>query len=140
MKRTTKVFLLAFADMFGAGIAFAQVAPVKANVPFDFNVGARHLSAGTYRFLSVMQGVVAIESEETQASILIDVFSASEPTSNNARLIFNNDGDQYFLCEILGGPAAVNALLPPSGSEETTRLLETMAHNQSQISVAAEGI
>ena len=140
MKRATKVFLLAFADVFGAGVAFAQVAPVKANVPFDFNVGASHLPAGTYRFLSVMQGVVAIESEETQASILIEVFSASEPTSNSARLIFDNYGDQYFLCEILGGPAAVNAFLPPSGSEETTRLLETMAHNQSQISVAAEGI
>lgn len=140
MKRTTKVFLLAFSDMFGAGVAFAQVAPVKANVPFDFNVGATHLPAGTYRFLSVMQGVVAIESEETQASILIEASSASEPTSNSARLIFNNDGDQNFLCEILGGPAAVNASFPPSGSEKGTRLLETMAHNQGHISVAAEGI
>lgn len=139
MKRTTKVFLFAFADMFGAGVAFAHVASVKANVPFDFNVGAKHLPAGTYRFLSVRQGVVAIESEETQTSILIAVASASEPTSNSARLIFNNYGDQYFLCEILGGPAAVNAFLPP-GSEERTQLLETMAHNQGQISVAAEGI
>lgn len=139
MKRITASFLFAFAGIVGTHAALAQEHPIRATVPFAFTVGSKQLPAGTYSINPVRDNVVAIENWKTQTSILSPVSSDSTQPSKGAQLVFDKYGDQYFLREVLGGPAAINASLPASKSEDRARHQQTMAENHSQISIPAQG-
>jgi hypothetical protein len=140
MKRITAFFLFAFAGIVGTHAALAQEHSVKATMPFNFTVGSTHLPAGTYRVISVRDDLVQIANQQTRASILSAASFDSEQPANGAELVFNKYGDQYFLSEILGGAFAINVSLPTAKLEKQARHQQNMANNQSQISVAAEGL
>ena len=139
MKRITASFLFAFAGIVGTSAALAQEHPIRATVPFSFTVGSKQLPAGAYSITPASDDAIEIRNRDAHFAILSAVSSDSEQPSKGAQLVFNKYGDQYFLREVLGGPAAVNASLPASKSEDRARHQQTMAENHSQISIPAQG-
>lgn len=138
------IALFALASTFGVGNAMAQEHPVRATIPFNFTVGDKVLPTGTYTVRPVGENIIEIFNENGTASVLssVDVNSDAytDPHLTNAILVFDREGDHYFLREVDGGPGAVNDSLPLSKAEQRSRHQETLALNQSQVSIpASEG-
>lgn len=139
------IALFALASTFGVGNAVAQAEhPVRATIPFNFTVGDKVLPTGTYTVRPVGQDIVEIRNQNGTASVLSSVEVNSDAYTNrdvsNAILVFDREGDHYFLREVEGGVGAVNDTLPLSKAEERSRHQENLALNDSQISIpASEG-
>jgi hypothetical protein len=84
-----------------AQTAGAQVA--VANIPFSFNVGNKNLPAGKYKITvlnpSSDRKVLQIRSTNGKASAMIQTNSVIGNTSNDAKLVFERYGDQYFFAQ-----------------------------------------
>jgi hypothetical protein len=141
MKRITAIALFVAASTLGTGIALAQDDAVRATMPFDFTVGSRLLPAGTYQINRIHNDLIEIQSADKGVAILSASISDENQSKNGPVLVFDKYGGQYFLREVLSGPAgALNVNLPLSASEERVRKQEVMAHNLSQLSLqASEG-
>jgi hypothetical protein len=75
--------------------------PIHVTVPFDFTVGAKSLAAGEYRVNQQAPHVLAIQSVNGQASMLIMTNAAqSGAVPGQAVLTFNKYGDRYFLSQV----------------------------------------
>ncbi len=89
---------------------------LQANIPFDFMVNGKKLSAGKYTVESgSVQGALAIRSWETKqgaASITqeLQVRAGSKP-----QLIFRRYGNQYFLAKVISDTGGKE--LPTSKAE-----------------------
>jgi hypothetical protein len=82
--------------------AFAQ-SPVRANVPFAFQVGKAHAPAGTYTIKrDISTDIVTIRNVNTGAAVLALV-ARQLPSKTTGKLIFHHVGSQYALTEIWGG-------------------------------------
>ena len=81
----------------GSPIAQAQLTPisVRANVPFSFDYGTKHLPAGTYIF-SFTHDLVTVNG--ASGPFMGSAKMACDPGRVNAtRVIFHRYGDHYFL-------------------------------------------
>lgn len=137
MKRITGIALVTLAGVFAAGSALAQDLPVRANVPFSFNVGNKPMPAGNYSIAPVAGSVIAIRNWDANASVLSTTSQDGTPSQSGPALVFYKYGDQYFLCKIIGSPGFIGAALPDSKAERKARNRETMASNQSLVSIPA---
>jgi hypothetical protein len=137
MKRITVLALFSAAATLAAGNLLAQAHAVQATMPFDFMVGNKILPSGTYTVVPVTDDVIAIQNSDKKVVALSQASSDTRQLPNGAALIFDKYQNQYFLREVLGGPSTLNADLPWAKSERKARTQETMAHDQSQISIAA---
>ena len=135
MKRITSLALFAFSSIIGGALASAQTHGVEATMPFDFTVGGKLLPPGTYKILSVTDGVVEIQNQDKTVAILSQSSPDSSVSENGGQLVFDKFGDQYFLREVLGGPYALNVDLPSSKSERNVRTREVAVNNQTHASV-----
>ena len=97
--------------------ANAQLArPIRAKIPFDFNVGNKKLAAGEYTFgrLSGLSDprTISISSVEGSAHTFQSTISTWLLTpKNDSTLVFHKYGDEYFLEQIwLGGEQTGGAL------------------------------
>ena len=97
-----------------AQTAGAQVA--VANIPFSFNVGNKNLPAGKYKITvlnpSSDRKVLQIRSTNSKASAMIQTNSIVAKTSNDAKLVFQRYGDQYFFTQVqmAGEPTSFEAM------------------------------
>jgi hypothetical protein len=138
MKRITALALFAATSILGVGSALAQDLAVRATMPFAFTVGNKLLPPGTYTIIPVHRGIIAIRSWDANVGVLSTAISDSNQSQNGSKLVFTKYGDQYFLREILGGSGGgLNVSLPLTNSEKRARNQQTLAFNQSQISVSA---
>lgn len=137
MKRITALSLFSAAVTLAAGNLFAQAHAVQATMPFDFIVGNKMLPSGTYSVIPVTDDVIAIQNSDKKVVVLSEVSSDSRQLPDGAALIFDKYRNQYILREVLGGSFTLNVQLPGSKSERKDRTQETMAHNQSQMSIPA---
>jgi len=101
--KTLKVSLIsAVALSLTASSGFAQMSgKVSVKVPFDFNVGASTLPAGTYNFAEDRTGVVHISSQDQHKSIL--VLTSPElggQSTAQPSVKFDRVSGQYMLTEI----------------------------------------
>jgi hypothetical protein len=139
MKRITAIALFAAASILGASSALAQDAQLRATMPFDFTVGGKHLPSGTYAVTRAFGTLIAVRNLDTSISALSAVSPASDPSiyeANDAKLVFDKIGDQYFLREIIGGYGnSLHATVPLSKSEQKARSLESFARNRSESQV-----
>src|SRR5271156_4598796 len=101
MKRVAVIALILLAGLCTAGSLQAQSHEVRANVPFDFTVGGKHLPAGNYSFVSD-------RNDDARIEVLSMTFDTEKPAANYSRLVFNKYGDQYFLSEIQCPSIALN--------------------------------
>src|SRR5215510_1909728 len=89
---------------------------VEANIPFDFMVGGKQLTAGKYTVeMGIAQGALMVRNWKTKqaaGSITQDyqVRAGSEP-----RLVFHRYGNQYFLAKVITYSKGIE--LPKSKAE-----------------------
>ncbi len=99
MRKSTFVtwtVLLAFA-LWGS-IAYADV--VTADIQFPFKAGGKEFSAGKYRLESDLQsGDIILRNESTGKALLLPVTERLSGR-DEALVVFDKQGDQYYLSEI----------------------------------------
>ena len=101
--RIGSISLLALSLVFTNNGAFAQ-SPARADVPFAFNVGSKHLPAGAYEIkrADFNSNFVMVTNRGTGETVL-SMYRPETPGHINHKLIFHHRGNQYFLAEIWGG-------------------------------------
>jgi hypothetical protein len=97
---------------------------LRAQVPFDFYVGDRLISAGDCRVTSVNSDESGLRIDGNggrQSAITItNLKSGSANAKANARLVFHKYGDQYFLAAVWGAEQDGRSL-PESKRERMLR-------------------
>jgi hypothetical protein len=101
--RIGSISLLALSLVFTNNGAFAQ-SPARADVPFAFNVGSKHLPAGAYEIkrADFNADFVMVSNRNTGETVL-SLYRPETHGHVNHKLIFHHRGNQYFLAEIWGG-------------------------------------
>ena len=95
--RNISVALLSAAYMFGQ-----EPQRITVQIPFGFHVGDSMLPPGQYTVATEVQnGVVRLRSADFQSSVMA-LTNGIEPRtrSNEAKLVFNRYGNEYFLSQI----------------------------------------
>src|ERR1700730_8585327 len=128
IKRLTMLSLVSmFTLCAAAASANAQLShPIRANVPFDFNVGDKKLPAGEYTFSRITgfsdNKVLSVSSADASAHVFQSTFGARVLTPRNeTTLVFHKYGDQYFLEQIWSGGEQEGTQVPESRSELTIK-------------------
>jgi hypothetical protein len=89
-----------------APAAAKSVDGLRAQIPFDFQVGDKLISAGDYAITSMTSdgSGLRISSTSGKESViaLTDTSSGSVNKKANPRLVFHRYGDQYFLAAVWG--------------------------------------
>ena len=111
------VLALATAIVGGAQTRSRQI---KADIPFDFVVGERTLTAGNYAVGTISTSsaeVIAVRSKDgRQRAIRLTNAVKDNATTRRARLVFHRYGDTYFLAQVWA-----------SGSSEGREMLKSKA-------------
>jgi hypothetical protein len=95
---------------------------VYAQIPFDFVVGDKTLSAGRYSVSTEMQDHSALRvrnMKANSAAVRLSDQIQSRSSKNNARLVFHRYGQTYFLAEVWQGGSSSGWSLHPSKAERT---------------------
>src|ERR1700748_3435842 len=87
--------------------AFAQ-APARATVPFGFNIGTKHLPAGSYdvKRADFNSNFVMVTNRNTGETVL-SMYRIETPGQIHHKLVFHHSGNQYYLTQIWGGEGNV---------------------------------
>ena len=106
----------------GIVTANAQSQRAVATVPFDFQVGSEHFTAGRYAVSSANTGgdairVTGITKSKSTTRLSIPIVK-SQP-SNSSKLVFRRYGDTYFLSEVWAAGYANGRKLLRSKAEKT---------------------
>jgi len=94
---------LSISAILGVASVSAQVNHmVVVNVPFDFTVIDKHLTAGTYTLRSeTLQSTILIRGEQGGGAMFVLASSAqANKVQEHAELVFHRYGDRYFLNKI----------------------------------------
>jgi len=101
-----KLFLFSLLAAFVLVIAASLSAqsngcPVRANIPFDFDAGSTHFSAGEYDVSAIdSQGALAIVGRDSESALVNSRRAQSSSPSASTKLIFHQYGGSYFLYQI----------------------------------------
>ena len=110
---------------------------LRADIPFQFNVGSQTLPAGQYRLLSVSTDsptvIFKFESEDRR-SFMLQMRTLEGNAQDGAKLIFHRYGNRYYFAEAWLNRAQ-GWRAPKSRSERSTEL-ETAALDAKIESVA----
>jgi hypothetical protein len=149
IKRLTMLSLVSMFTLCAAvASASAQLSiPIRAKIPFDFNVGDKKLPAGEYSF-SRLSGpsdnkTMLVSSADARAHLFQSTFEASVLTAKNkSTLVFHRYGDQYFLEQIWSVGEQEGTQVPESRSERTIRrqLAQTQQSNMSGKAMKVETV
>ena len=95
-----------------------------ANIPFSFTVADKTFPAGEYRVQRLNpasdKAALAIKSADGRMSkIVLTMPVQSARTQENAKLVFNHYGDQYFLAQVWTPADNTGLELPQSRSERS---------------------
>src|SRR5882724_11917102 len=149
IKRLTMLSLVSMFTLCAAAVsANAQLSnPIRAKIPFDFNVGENKLPAGEYTFSSLSgdygSKVISVSSADVSAHVFQSTFAARSLTpKDESTLVFHKYGDQYFLEQIWSGGEQEGTQLPESRGERTARrqLAQTQQSNMSGSATGAETV
>jgi hypothetical protein len=103
MKKQHLFSLLAAVVLLTAGSLSAQTygSPVKANIPFDFEAGNKHFSAGEYRLSAISTpNALSIFGSTSESGLVLSRPTQSNRPSASTKLIFHQYGASYFLYQI----------------------------------------
>ena len=122
-KQAWTVFTMAsFLILLGASAASAQSVLLRADVPFDFQVGKQTFPAGRYTIsdLGVAHRVLTIKNQTPQrrtGMVLVNWGVDSVRTGKGAHLLFNRYGDRYWLSQVWNGDESQGYMIPKSSRE-----------------------
>ena len=95
--------------IFGMFLGFTMVnaqgqAPskVEVNIPFEFSAGKTTLPAGVYSIKRMSGELLRLRSEDGKSAVILNApvtHSSSDPNAIE-RLVFNKQGEEYFLSQI----------------------------------------
>jgi hypothetical protein len=109
-------------------------ARVSAQIPFDFVIGGKTLSAGRYSVSTDTQDHSALlvrNMESNSAAVRLSNPVQSQRSKNNARLVFHRYGQTYFLAEVWqGGDNAGWALRASKAERKLQQEQPTIAQNR----------
>lgn len=114
------VATISFLFVLSAVSAFAQSPTLKANIPFDFQINGKAMTAGEYTIAEPAspRGTVIIRGGQKKSAAAA-IFQAVEAnkTSPATQLVFHRYGNEYFLAQmqVKGQTAAME--LPTSKAE-----------------------
>jgi len=91
--------LIVMAMAMGLAVNAGAQQRARADVPFDFVVGDKVLSAATYDISSVAANALVIRARDGK-SALFQIQPADAKYSMQAMLVFHKYGDRYFLYQI----------------------------------------
>jgi hypothetical protein len=106
-----------------ASLATSLAAPftvkIRAEIPFDFNVGKKRLPKGEYLIESVGDtGTLTIRHARKGKAVTFNTIRQKPTDSPKSKLIFNRYGDQYFLSRIWDPSTETILKLNKSGVEK----------------------
>jgi hypothetical protein len=140
IKRLTMLSLISMLTLCAAAASVhAQLSnPVRATIPFEFNVGERKLPAGEYTF-SRLSGfadnkLMSVSNVEAHANVFQLILDAHVLTpKNRTTLVFHKYFDQYFLEQIWLDGEREGTQAPESRSERAIerQLAQTPQSNTS---------
>ena len=115
----------------------AQTLQARVNVPFSFDCGSSHLSAGVYT-LTVENGQVLTLRSTSKYAVMALVHTSWNPNAaKNSVATFKKYGDRYFLQEIATSTSMNLAHVVESDSEKrAAREFRTRGEDGSQIALA----
>jgi hypothetical protein len=77
--------------------------PLRASIPFQFNVGNRTMPAGEYLVWAVSDDssnvALKIQSQDGKASAMLLMRTVEGKVPESAKLLFNRYGNQYFFSQ-----------------------------------------
>jgi hypothetical protein len=123
MNRLAAFALFAAAAFTSAGSALAQEHAVQVNVPFDFTVNDKVLSAGDYIIGSDVTHpfmLVVRDQSNTIKALGMGMDKTNQPGTPGT-LVFHQYGGQYFLSEIHFGLDAKTIYFPATKLERRAR-------------------
>ncbi|HEX5082699.1 MAG TPA: hypothetical protein VFY40_11675 [Blastocatellia bacterium] len=99
------ISMIVAASIGAASLASTLAAPftvrIRAEIPFDFNVGKKKLPKGEYLIESVGDsGTLAIRNADKGKSVVFNTIRSKPTDGNKAKLVFHRYGDQYFLARV----------------------------------------
>jgi len=97
------IAIATFATAFTANVSGQTAKTVRANVKFDFRIGDRLYPAGEYRIesMSAYNNVLRIGTvSDANKSEFIFAIQSNAGRSQTPRLVFQKDGENYFLTQI----------------------------------------
>jgi hypothetical protein len=129
--------LVAIASMSTTMHAQSASPLAKVNVPFSFDCGAAHLSAGVYT-LSVEDGrILMLRDSRGYAVLAVVQMSYNPAASKTSEATFKKYGDRYFLEQIRTSGSLTEAQVNESTSEKrAAREYRTRGEAGSQIALA----
>jgi len=97
---------------------------MTANIPFSFSVGDKNFPAGEYNVTrlnpSSDKAVIEIKSADGRlGKIVLTMPIQANETRENAKLVFNHYGDQYFLAQVWTPADNTGLAVPESKAERT---------------------
>ena len=117
-----------------ASHAKAQDVRIKANVPFAFEDGLGHFTAGQYTIRTENTHFLLLQGEKTSGYVVIPAGTESRSTTTGM-LIFHRYGVRYFLSEVWMPDSSTHIVLPKSRAERHA-LLATNGTAPSNIELA----
>jgi len=149
IKRLTMLGLVSIFALLGAVTsANAQISsPIRAKIPFDFNVGEKKLPAGEYTFRRVSDfsdnSTMSVNNRDGSVHLFQSTFEAQVVTpKNQSVLLFHKYDDQYFLEQIWLSGDLEGTQLPESRTERTTKrqLAQTQQKNMTGKAIRTETV
>src|SRR5215469_9306084 len=138
MKRMCAVALFVVSCVFAAKGVPAQERVLRANIPFDFNVGNTWMPAGEYLVSSPDRQEILVKNVANGSMAEVVSLTSFQTSDSRSKLVFDRYGGAYFLHRSLcPGNQAMNVDIPQSKAEKKIRTLEARAPNKGETLVAA---
>jgi len=102
-QRILKLTAVGLALLLGVAASQGQTKTLAiSSIPFDFQVGAQHMTAGRYLVVSEGGVVLRIQGANTPdtAMVLTGSIHSTQPGQEQPRLVFVSLGDQHYLTQI----------------------------------------
>ena len=119
MKRVSAAWFVLVVILAMATTASAQ-STLKANIPFDFAVGDKHLDKGEY-VVRVDAGVVQLLSMKGSGAMALAQSAPPERSQSKNALVFRRYGDAIFLWKLLRADGIARELPQTRGEIEIAR-------------------
>jgi hypothetical protein len=92
---------------------------IKADIPFDFQIGKKKMPKGDYIIESVGQsGTVLIRKEKGGKAVNVMTVVDKHTDKHKSKLMFRRYGDQYFLARIWDGSSETVLKIEKSSAEK----------------------
>ncbi len=137
MKRTMFGALTTLVLALAINVPLVQAqSKTKADVPFDFEVAAKMMPAGTYTISEMSDVMTRVRNERTNATVLVIAHREESLKTQRPRLVFRKYGDQYFLAEAWSGSGSAGIDFPVGQHEKELRIASKDASAPQEVVIA----